>query len=170
MNKAVLSLPLGRILIVAMEEPKPMIEALLLRCKDQLAKYQVQARNVHVLLLQDSDQFLLAIQQGYQANTFDGVICIGCVFPTKHRQVRPNVEDPSLPFRYDAVTHEVMEASLDMDVPIIWGVLPANDETDALEVFGLGKEEGFFAEEVATRVVKMALLNKILFCHPQKFE
>lgn len=74
MNKAVLSLPLGRILIVAMEEPKPMIEALLLRCKDQLAKYQVQARNVHVLLLQDSDQFLLAIQQGYQANTFDGVI------------------------------------------------------------------------------------------------
>nr|CCA26749.1 AlNc14C409G11442 [Albugo laibachii Nc14] len=173
MNKAMLSLPLGKILIVAVEEPKPMMEALLVRCKVQLAEYQVQARNVHVLLLRDANQFLPAIYQGFREDTFDGIICIGCVLPIKHGHLRPSSKvslDPSLALRYDAIIHEVMEASLDMNIPVIWGVLPATNETDAVELFGLGKEEGYFAEEVAARVIKMAILNNVLLCHPRQVE
>lgn len=79
----------------------------------------------------------------------DAIITIGCVIQG---------ETPHFDYICQAASLGIMNAGLNANIPVVFGVLTTNNEQEALD--RCGGKHGNKGDEAAYTAVKMALLNK----------
>ena len=86
-----------------------------------------------------------------ETGRFDAVICLGCVI---------RGETPHFEYISSAVAHGIMEAALETGIPIVFGVLTTDTESQALERAGSGRDNKGW--EAAAAGIEMAVLFRRL--------
>jgi len=121
-----------RIAIVHARWNKPVIDALVAGAIRKLKECNVKERNIVVQSVPGSFELPLACSKvivGSRLHTFDAVIAIGVL-----------IKGSTMHFEYisDSVSHALMKVQLDTGVPVIFGVLTALTDEQALERAGFG--------------------------------
>ena len=86
-----------------------------------------------------------------ETGRFDAVICLGCVI---------RGETPHFEYISSAVAHGIMEAALETGIPIVFGVLTTDTESQARERAGSGRDNKGW--EAAAAGIEMAMLFRQL--------
>ena len=92
-----------------------------------------------------------AARMAAETGRFDAVICLGCVI---------RGETPHFEYISSAVAHGIMEAALETGVPIVFGVLTTDTESQAHERAGSGRDNKGW--EAAAAGIEMAALFRQL--------
>ncbi|PFH54137.1 hypothetical protein AMATHDRAFT_428 [Amanita thiersii Skay4041] len=127
-----------RIAIVHARWNKVVVDALIAGAVDKLKTCGVKEENIVIQSVPGSYELPLACLQvitgsNTHANAqFDAVIAIGVL-----------IKGATMHFEYicDSVSHGLMKVQLDTKVPVIFGVLTALNDDQALERAGLGKRD-----------------------------
>ncbi len=140
-----------RIGIIVSEWNSVITEKLYDGCHATLLKHGTKSENIITVHVPGSFELPQAAQLLLESQEVDAIICLGCIIKgeTAHDQ-----------FIAAAVTHGIMNLSIDYSTPILFGVLTTNDKQQALDRSG-GKY-GNKGDECAISALKMAALREKL--------
>ena len=122
--------------------------SLLNGCRDTLVKSGVSEDDITVEYVPGSYELPMGARILSAAKKFDAIICLGCVIKgeTKHDE-----------YISQSVASGIMQLSIMMNVPIIFGVLTPNDHEQA--VARAGGKLGNKGDEAAVAALEMATLK-----------
>lgn len=122
-------------------------DALLHACKKGLLESGVSESAIHVLSVPGSYEVVYGAKRLIEDATVDAVIAIGCL-----------IKGETLHFEYiaEAVSHGIMQLSLEKNIPIIFGILACLTEAQAMERSTGSKNHGALWGKTA---IEMALLR-----------
>ena len=117
--------------------------------REALEAAGVQGAAIHRLVAPGAYELPFAARVAAVSGRVDGIVCLGCLIKG---------ETPHFDYIASAVSHGIMQASLDTGVPIAFGVLTTNslEEAEARVQPGPGNK-GF---EAAVAAIEMALLAR----------
>ena len=126
----------------------PITGALLQQAQEELLRLHVARENIHVISVPGSYELATAAQAMLRGGSYDALICFGCVMrgETRHDVVVS-----------DAAAQGIQRVALDAHVPVIFGVMCAENQRQAEERIARGRECARAAIEMA-RTIK--LLNE----------
>jgi len=126
----------------------PITGALLQQAREELLQLHVEERDIHIVYGPGSYELATMAQAMLRGGSYDALICFGCVMrgETRHDVVVS-----------DAAAQGIQRVALDAHVPIIFGVICAENHQQAEARVPRGRECARAAVEMA-RAVK--LLNK----------
>lgn len=135
------------VVLVKTEWNAAIIDALEEGCMRILKSSDVRTQTV---VVPGAVEIPFAIQRLQAANSgADAFIALGCVI---------RGDTPHFDYVCQAVTHGVTELNLRLPVPVIFGVLTVDNETQAQE--RIGGKHGHKGEEAAVTAIKMIVLNQ----------
>ena len=137
-----------RIAIVVSEWNTTITSSLLEACKSTLLENGIPLQNIIVEWVPGSYELPLAAKWMLDNDTFDSVICLGCIIKG---------ETPHNHFISEAVTLNIAALSIEYSLPVIFGVLTTDNEKQALDRAGGSK--GNKGEEAALAALKMLALS-----------
>lgn len=152
MNEDIASAPQpdlnGRGLIIGLLVSRynwPVTGALLLLAQQEMERLDVASTDIHTAFVPGSYELPLAAQAMLRGQRYDALICFGCIMKgeTRHDQVIG-----------DAVAQNLQRVALDTRVPVIFGVLCAENQAQAEARIPRGIECARAAVEMA-RTVKV---------------
>lgn len=116
---------------------------LLLLAREELLRLGVAATNIHTTTVPGAYELATAAQAMLRADSYDALICFGCVMKgeTRHDVVVG-----------DAAAQGIQRVALDAHTPIIFGVMCAENESQALARLSRGTECARSAIEMARTV------------------
>jgi len=143
--------PSGRFAIVAARFNSLVTEALLAGCRDSFIRHGIGDDRIDVAWVPGSFEIPLIARKLAQSGQYAAVVCLGCVIrgATGH---------------YDHVAGQaasgIMNAGLDADIPVIFGVLTTETVEQALDRAGLkagnkGAEAALAAIEMVNLITKL---------------
>jgi 6,7-dimethyl-8-ribityllumazine synthase len=137
-----------RIAVVVSEWNTKITSSLLSACKTTLLGNGIADKNIIVEWVPGSFELPLAAKWMLDNDTFDSVICLGCVIKgeTTHNH-----------YISEAVSLNIAALSMEYSLPVIFGVLTTENEAQALDRSGGSK--GNKGEEAAMAALKMLSLS-----------
>jgi len=140
-----------RVGVVAAKFNKVVTSKLLSSCIEELTKQKVKAGDIEVVRVPGAFEIPLVARTLARSGRFDAVICLGAV-------VRGDT--PHFDYISAEVSRGIGQASLDADVPVIFGVLTTHTIAQAIEradpsKFNRGGEAAKSAIEMATVMRKI---------------
>lgn len=137
------------VVLVKTEWNSEIVDELENGCKRVFSQYRVECRTI---VVPGAVEIPFAIQQCWASNNAPtAFVALGCV-------VRGGT--PHFDYVCQAVTHGVSELNLNMQVPVIFGVLTVDTMEQARE--RIGGAHGHKGEEAAITALKMMILNQRL--------
>ena len=114
--------------------------AMLILAQETLIRLGVAPEDIHVVSVPGSFELATIAQAMLTSNSYDALICFGCVMKgeTRHDVVVS-----------DAAAHGIQQVTLKTGVPIIFGVMCAENQQQAEERVERGKECAQTAVEMA---------------------
>lgn len=143
--------PEGRFAIAAARFNALVTEALLDGCLHGFSKVGVPIERIDVVWVPGSFEIPLAAKTLAASGRYRAVVCLGCVI----RGETGHYEQVA-----GGVASGVMQAALQTDVPVVFGVLTTDNVEQALNRSGL--KAGNKGEEAALAAVEMANLLKAI--------
>jgi 6,7-dimethyl-8-ribityllumazine synthase len=137
-----------RIGIVISEWNEEITQALLKGAYSTLVKHGANEEDIYLDYVPGSFELPLGAQTLLNSEELDAVICLGCVIQGETRH---------FDFICNAVANGIMKVSLDLNVPVIFGVLTTNTLQQAKDRSG-GKH-GNKGDEAAISAIKMVALQ-----------
>ncbi|WP_374165639.1 6,7-dimethyl-8-ribityllumazine synthase [Arcticibacter sp. MXS-1] len=116
-----------------------------------LIRQDVLPQNILSVTVPGSYELISGADMVMRNKKVDAVICLGCVIKG---------ETPHFDYICDAVANGLANAGLKHHIPVIFGVLTTNDETQARE--RAGGKHGNKGEEAAATALLMAALHTTL--------
>ena len=134
------------VVLVKTEWNSEIVDELENGCKSTLQQYNVSSRTI---VVPGAVEIPFAIQQCWDNNNAPSAfIALGCVI---------RGDTPHFEYVCSAVTQGVMQLNVQMQVPVIFGVLTVNTMEQAQE--RIGGAHGHKGEEAAITALKMMVLN-----------
>lgn len=135
----------GRYGIVAARFNEHLVRRLVEGCQAEFARQGVPSDQVDILWVPGSFELPLAAQHLAASGRFAAVVCLGCI-------IRGDTDH----YRYvcEAATQGILQAGLTTGVPVIFGVLTCDNETQALE--RCGGRHGHKGVDAAAAALEMA--------------
>lgn len=117
--------------------------ALLRQAQEELLRLHVARENIHVIYVPGAYELATAAQAMLRAGNYDALICFGCVMrgETRHDVVVS-----------DAAAQGIQRVALDARVPIIFGVMCAENQQQAEARIVRGRECAQAAIEMAQTI------------------
>jgi 6,7-dimethyl-8-ribityllumazine synthase len=137
------------VVLVRTEWNAKLIDELEKGCRTILEKYSVS--NVITLTVPGAVEIPFAVKAYYESKKelrADAFITLGCVIKG---------DTPHFEYVCNSVTHGVTELNLQLNVPVIFGILTVNSLEQARE--RLGGKHGHKGEEAALTALKMIAIN-----------
>lgn len=131
--------------IVVSEWNKNITLALLKGCVETLTKHGASHENIHVAFVPGSFELTYGAKKMYENHKPNAIICLGSVI---------RGETPHFDFVCHGVTHGIVELNLNLDCPVIFGVL--TDDTLQQSIDRSGGKHGNKGIEAAVTAIKMA--------------
>lgn len=149
------SLPSGKGLsfgIIVAEWHEDVTSLLLDACNSTLKLHDVVEEDIHIVRVPGSYELPLGARLLNNVKKLDAIICLGCLIKgeTKHDEYIAN-----------AVSSGIMQLSLMISVPVIFGVLTTQNKEQALE--RAGGKHGNKGMEAAASALKMVAMKKALY-------
>lgn len=119
--------------------------------KRVLLEEGVELSNIFEIDVPGSFELPLAAQWLAQAHTLDAVICIGVLIKG---------DTPHFEYISEAVAHGIMHLNLNLNIPVVFGVLTTLNEQQALD--RTGGTHGHKGEEAATTALQMLQIKQSL--------
>jgi 6,7-dimethyl-8-ribityllumazine synthase len=121
----------------------PITGALLQQARDALLELHVAEQDIHVVYAPGSYELATLAQTMAQKGIYDALICFGCVMrgETRHDVVVS-----------DAAAQGIQRVALDAHVPIIFGVMCAENQQQAEARIPRGRECAHAAVEMARTI------------------
>lgn len=141
----------GRIAIVHARFNEPLINMMIDGAKVKLAELSVPEENIELFNVAGAYELPLAAQQVAKTKKFDAIIAIGVVIKG---------DTPHFDFVSAESSAGLMRVSLDEEMPIIFGILTTNTETQAEERANPGKMNK--GGEAAATAIEMINLKRDL--------
>ncbi len=138
-----------RVAIVVAKFNKFVTSKLLSACVGELTKQGVKADDVEVVRVPGAFEIPLVARTMARTKQFDAVICLGAVI---------RGDTPHFDYICAEVSRGVGQASLDTDVPIIFGVLTTHTVAQAIERAGSAKFDR--GAEAARSAIEMATVMR----------
>ncbi|MDH4236970.1 MAG: 6,7-dimethyl-8-ribityllumazine synthase [Nitrospira sp.] len=137
--------------IVVAKFNKPVTSKLLSSCLEGLAEQGVQEADIEVVRVPGAFEIPLIAQTLGKSGRFDAVICLGAVI---------RGDTPHFDFISAEASRGIGQAALESGVPIIFGVLTTDTETQAIE----RADPGTFNRggEAAQSAIEMAAVMRML--------
>lgn len=117
--------------------------------QDGLLRHGVDEADIEIAWVPGSFEIPLAAKKLVQTNRFDAVICLGAVI----RGATPHYE-----YIAAEVTKGIAKVGLDAELPVIYGVITADNLEQAIE--RAGTKEGNEGFKAAEKAIEMANLIK----------
>lgn len=117
--------------------------------QDGLLRHGVDEADIEIAWVPGSFEIHLAAKKLVQTNRFDAVICLGAVI----RGATPHYE-----YIAAEVTKGIAKVGLDAELPVIYGVITADNLEQAIE--RAGTKEGNEGFKAAEKAIEMANLIK----------
>lgn len=114
-----------------------------------LQQHGVVENDIDIIQVPGSYELISGADIVLRDNSFDAVICLGCVIQGETRH---------FDFICDAVGHGLANAALKHNKPVIFGVLTTDNLEQALD--RAGGKHGNKGEEAAITAIQMALIGK----------
>jgi 6,7-dimethyl-8-ribityllumazine synthase len=127
------------------------ITSALLHCAlDELLLLSVARENIHIVSVPGAYELATTAQAMLRGNSYDALICFGCVMrgETRHDVVVS-----------DAAAHGIQRVALDTHVPIIFGVICAQNQSQAEARIPRGRECARSALELAQTIKSLSKVN-----------
>jgi 6,7-dimethyl-8-ribityllumazine synthase len=140
-----------RVGIVVAKFNKFVTSKLLSACVEELTKQGVKADDVEVVRVPGAFEIPLVARTMARTKQFDAVICLGAVI---------RGDTPHFDYICAEVSRGVGQASLDTDVPIIFGVLTTHTVVQAIERAGSAKFNR--GGDAARSAIEMATVMRLL--------
>lgn len=137
--------------IVVARFNKFVTSKLLSTCLDRLTKHGVEAGDIEVVRVPGAFEIPLVARTLAATKRFDGVICLGAVI---------RGDTPHFEYISAEASRGIGQASLDTDVPIIFGVLTTDTVAQAIERADPAKFDR--GGEAAKSAVEMATLMRMI--------
>jgi 6,7-dimethyl-8-ribityllumazine synthase len=131
--------------IVVSEWNETITKALLQGAHDTLVQHETAAEHIAIRYVPGSFELPLEAQRLADLRTYDAIICLGCVIQGETRH---------FDFICDAVSQGIMTVMLKYNVPVIFGVLTANNLEQAQD--RAGGKYGNKGVEAAVTAIKMS--------------
>jgi 6,7-dimethyl-8-ribityllumazine synthase len=131
--------------IVVSEWNKNITLALLKGCVETLSKHGALDENIHVAFVPGSFELTYGAKKMHECQKPDAIICLGSVI---------RGETPHFDFVCHGVTRGIVELNLNLDCPVIFGVL--TDDTLQQSIDRSGGKHGNKGVEAAVTAIKMA--------------
>lgn len=149
------SLPSGKGLsfgVVVAEWHEDVTSLMLDACKSTLQQQEVAEVDIHIVRVPGSYELPLGARLLNNVKKLDAIICLGCLVKgeTRHNEYIAN-----------AVSSGIMQLSLMISVPVIFGVLTTQNKEQALE--RAGGKHGNKGKEAAASALKMVAMKKTLY-------
>lgn len=141
----------GRIAIVHARFNLPIINQMISGAKQRLDELKVPSDNVELFDVAGAYELPYAVQQVAKTGQFDAVIAIGVVI---------RGDTPHFDYVCAESSSGLMRASLDNDIPVIFGILTVNTEEQAEERANPAKMNK--GGEAAATAVEMINLTRAL--------
>jgi 6,7-dimethyl-8-ribityllumazine synthase len=138
-----------RFVVIVSEWNSEITQNLLTGAVEELQKKEAPAKNIIVETVPGCFELPLAAQMAAMNYNPDAVICLGCVIKG---------ETPHFDYVCQAATHGILQVSLSMKIPVIFGVLTVNTLEQALDRSG-GKygNKGIEAAHTALKMTKFKI-------------
>ena len=140
-----------RIAVIAARWNAEITDGLLAGAIRALARHNISGDSVEQYRVPGAFELPLAAQRAARTGRFDAIITLGCVI---------RGDTPHFDYVCKAVTDGVVQLNLTLDVPVVFGVLTVDNETQAIE--RIGGAHGHKGEEAAITAIKMMALNRKL--------
>lgn len=131
--------------IVVSEWNKNITLALLKGCVETLTMHGASDKNIHVAFVPGSFELTYGAKKMYENQKPNAIICLGSVI---------RGETPHFDFVCHGVTQGLVELNLNLDCPVIFGVL--TDDTLQQSIDRSGGKHGNKGIEAAVTAIKMA--------------
>jgi 6,7-dimethyl-8-ribityllumazine synthase len=137
------------VVLVKTEWNAEIVDELERGCKEVLKQYRIDSRTI---VVPGAVEIPFAIQQCWSNNNAPtAFIALGCVI---------RGDTPHFDYVCQSVTHGVTELNLNMQVPVVFGVLTVDTPDQAKE--RIGGAHGHKGSEAAITALKMMVLNQRL--------
>ena len=120
--------------------------AMLALAQEALVSLGVATEDIHVVSVPGSFELAMIAQAMLAHNSYDALICFGCVMKgaTRHDVIVS-----------DATAHGIQQIALNTGIPIVLGVMCAENQQQAKERVGRGQECAHIAVEMAQTIRKL---------------
>ncbi len=120
--------------------------AMLALAQEELARLGTAAEDIHVVSVPGSFELATIAQAMLAHDSYDALICFGCIMKgaTRHDIVVS-----------DAAAHGIQQVALSTGIPIVFGVMCAENQQQAEERVDRGRECAQTAVEMATTIRKI---------------
>jgi len=138
-----LSRPRGkspRIAVFAARFNQHIVDELLKRCVDRLVELGVAASKIVVHRVPGAFELPVAARLAAASGKFEAIICLGAVI---------RGDTPHFDFVAGEAARGIQQVAIDTGVPIIFGVLTTNTETQAQDRLSVGRSAAEAAVEMA---------------------
>lgn len=144
-----------RIGIVASRFNEPVTKKLLEGALETLRSYQVQEDHIVVVWVPGAFEVPFAAKKLARQNCFDAIICLGAVI---------RGETPHFDYVAGEATKGIAQISLELEIPIIFGILTTDTIAQAIERLGNGSYAAKAALEVADLAAQIDSLALQSYC------
>lgn len=145
-DEQIIENPSARIAIVASRFNSPIVQQLLDRCIQKLTLCKVPENNISLSWVPGAFEIPLMAKRYALQDEIDAVITLGVVIQG---------DTPHFTYVCTAAANGVLQASLETNKPIIFGVLTTNTEEQALERI----EKGEYTAAAALSMISEAVLH-----------
>lgn len=144
-----LQVPDSQVVVVYTEWNEPIIQHLLKGAQNIFDLFP--SVSVRLLRVPGAVEIPYALKMAYRHLKPDALIAFGCII---------RGETPHFEYVSQSVTQGITQLNLDLDSPVIFGVLTVENEQQAIE--RLGGKHGHKGEEAAIAALKMIHLKNLL--------
>lgn len=134
--------------IVVAEWNEQITAALTEGAVETLKKNGVKTENISVKTVPGTVELTYGAKVMAKSDELDAVICIGCVI---------RGETPHFDYVCQSVTYGVTQLNIELDLPVVFGVLTVNSLQQAMD--RCGGKYGNKGDEAAITAIKMASFN-----------
>ncbi|KAI8905011.1 6,7-dimethyl-8-ribityllumazine synthase [Gorgonomyces haynaldii] len=139
-----------KVLIVHTRWNDKIVNELVKGCVDTLLENQVRREDIVIKSVPGSFELPYGTRKLLENSHFDAAISIGVL-----------IKGSTMHFEYiaDATSHGLMRVGLDLNKPVIFGVLTCLTEEQAFQRAGLGPNSHNHGQDWAVSAIEMALLK-----------
>lgn len=120
-------------------------------CRETLGKCGVEDKNINVFWVPGAYEMPLVVSKIATGNKYDGVICLGAII---------RGDTPHFDYIASAVSRGINQVSLQAKKPVIFGVITADTQEQAMERAGI--KQGNRGKEAALSILELVdLLSKV---------
>lgn len=144
-----IEVPIGvRVAVVAARFNAEIVDALLSGCLGRLTRLGIDETHIEVHRVPGAFELPLAAKLLGQTKRFSAVICLGCVI---------RGDTPHFDYVAGECARGIQNVSLEMSLPVIFGVLTTETEQQAMD--RAGGKNGYAGERAADAAAEMIVLT-----------